>query len=166
MSAGGGGEYPGEAPIIVHADLCLVAPQMHAAVDAVLAECAARGIDAKVHESYREPATARAYYARGRTQIPPRGTVTNAPNELYSWHGFGLAVDIISASRGWDVGATWFAMVAEIAKRHGLKWGGEWTHPDLPHFQWGKCKATPSDEARRILRAGGMPAVWRAVGAA
>ena len=57
-------------------------------------------------------------------------------------------------------------MVAEIAKGHGLKWGGDWSSPDLPHFQWGRCKASPSDEARRILREQGMPAVWRAVSAA
>jgi D-alanyl-D-alanine carboxypeptidase len=166
MSAGNGGQYPGEPVLVVHADVCLLAPKMREAVDATLAECHARGLDAVVHETYREHATAVAYYKRGRTQIPPTGTVTNAPDETWSWHGYKLAADIISAKDGWNKPHGWFAMVGEIAKAHGLKWGGDWTHPDLPHVQWGKCKATPSDEARRILRESGMEAVWRAVGAA
>ncbi|MCY7380688.1 MAG: M15 family metallopeptidase [Gemmatimonadaceae bacterium] len=143
----------------------MLAPAMRRAVEYTLEECTARGIDAIVHETYREHATAVAYYKRGRTQKPPLVRVTNAPDETWSWHGYGLGVDIISRAKGWNVGRTWHAMVAEIAKRHGLKSGIDWTSPDLPHHQWGRCKATPSDEARRILREQGLPAVWRAVGA-
>lgn len=166
MSSGVSSAYPGEPPLYIHSDRCLLAPKMRAAVEATLAGCAARGLDAVVYESYRERATAVAYYRRGRTQRPPFSIVTNAPDETYSWHGYGLAVDIIHATKGWDVAETWHAMVSEIAKGHGLKWGGDWSHPDLPHHQWGRCKASPSDDARRILRESGLPAVWRAVGAA
>jgi hypothetical protein len=167
MSSGATGIYPGEPVLYVHNDLYLVAPKMRDAVDALLAECIQRGLDAMVHETYRERATALAYYKRGRTQRPPLATVTNAPDETWSWHGYGLAVDIISRKKGWDAGDFWFTAVAECAERQGLlKWGGRWTMKDLPHFQWGRCKASPSDEARRILRESGLPAVWRAVGAA
>jgi hypothetical protein len=165
MSAGTGGQYPGEPPLVIHHTIDLLAPKMRAAVTATLEECRLRGLDAVVHETYREHATAVAYYRRGRTQIPPSEIVTNAPDETWSWHGYQLAADIISESRAWSAGYAWFASMGEIAKRHGLKWGGDWNHPDLPHVQWGRCKASPSDEARRILRESGMQAVWRAVGA-
>lgn len=165
MSSGATSIYPGEPALYVHADLCMLAPLMRIAVELTLAECERRGLNAMVHETYRERATAVAYYKRGRTQRPPSSTVTNAPDETFSWHGYGLAVDIISRTNGWDKPRSWFAMVAEIGKVHGLKWGGDWTSPDLPHLQWGRCKASPSDEARRILRESGLPAVWRAVGA-
>lgn len=163
MSAGASSAYPGEPPLVVHRDVRLLAPKMEDAVLATLAECRERGIEAVVYESYRERATAEAYYRRGRTQIPPTRVVTHAPNELYSWHGYGLAVDIVHATKGWKAGESWFALVGEIGKRHGLKWGGDWTEPDLPHLQWGRCRATPSDEARRLYREGGLVAVWRAV---
>lgn len=166
MSAGTWGEYPGEPRLTIRHELELLAPKMRAAVDATLTECRRRGLDAMVHESYRSRETAEWYYRRGRTTVPPGRPVTNAPNELYSWHGYGLAVDIISATKGWNFGETWFAMMGEIAKSHGLKWGGDWSHPDLPHVQFGRCKASPSDEARRLIREGGLEAVWRAVGAA
>lgn len=165
MSAGTSSAYPGEPPLHVSADLARLAPAMRAAVTRTLADCRTRGIDAVVYEGYRARETAVAYYKRGRTQVPPQGIVTSAPDETYSWHGYGLAVDIISASKGWKVGHTWHAMVAELARPHGLKWGGDWTRPDLPHHQWGRCKASPSELARTILRGQGLAAVWRAVGA-
>ena len=46
-----------------------------------------------------------------------------------------------------------------------LDWGGDWKKPDTPHFQWGACKPSPSDQARALLASGGMVAVWKAVGA-
>lgn len=166
MSAGDKGEYPGELPLVVHHDVALLAPKMQERVTLTIEDCWKVGIDAVVYETYRERSTAVAYYARGRTQIPPTNIVTMAPNELYSWHGYALACDIISKSKGWGAGYGWFSKMGEIAKRHGLKWGGDWTHPDLPHVQWGPCRATPSDRARDLFRLGGLRAVWREVGAA
>jgi peptidoglycan L-alanyl-D-glutamate endopeptidase CwlK len=74
-------------------------------------------------------------------------------------------VDVISRSKRWSQPTSWFRKVAEIFKANGCKWGGDWTSPDLPHFQWGKCKPSPSDQARAIMRREGMQGVWRAVGA-
>ncbi len=168
MSAGRHGEYPGEPPIDVVHSLDVLAPQFRAAVEKLIADCEADGMDPIVHESYRSRETAQVYYARGRTTIPPNGTVTNAPNETFSWHGYGLAVDIISKADGWDAGGKWFLRMGHIAEQSGLKWGGRWPgkKADQPHVQWGKCKDSPSDEARRILADDGMEAVWTAVGAA
>ena len=123
------------------------------------------GLDAFVYEGQRSAALQALYFARGRTIIPPTRTVTNARSNLYSWHGYGLAVDVISLSNEWDVPASWFADVAAIFKQYDCKWGGDWKMKDLPHFQWAACKPSPSDRAREILATDGVEGVWAAVGA-
>jgi peptidoglycan L-alanyl-D-glutamate endopeptidase CwlK len=139
-----------------------LAPLFAEAVRAAISDLTAAGSDAYVYEARRSHELAVLYYARGRTIIPPHGKVTNAPDETRSWHGYGLAVDVISRSKGWDQPPSWFAYVAQTFKRHGCKWGGDWKQKDLPHMQWGRCKASPSDEARRLLAADGPVGVWRA----
>lgn len=143
----------------------ILAPRFRDGVQAALIECRSKGLDAVVYESYRSRELAQLYYARGRTVKPPTYTVTNAPDNTYSWHGYKLAVDVISRAHAWDASPEWFREVAEVFKRHGCKWGGDWKRADTPHFQWGKCNASPSSEARRLLAEQGMEAVWRAVGA-
>lgn len=158
--------YHGTAP--TH-ELTLLAPAFEAAVRAAIEECNAphNALSAIVYETYRSNELQEIYYARGRTVRPPPTPVTNASNNLYSWHGYGLAVDVIHATQGWSPERHgWFNAVAEIFKRHGCKWGGDWTSPDPPHFQWGRCKPSPSDLARELLRTQGIEAVWAAVGAA
>jgi peptidoglycan L-alanyl-D-glutamate endopeptidase CwlK len=152
----------------VSKDLNLIAPHFREAVEAAIAECAAAGLDAMVYEAYRSQALQAVYYARGRTVKPPNSPVTNAPTNRFSWHGFGLAVDVVHRTKFWnpDGGNAWFARVAEVFKRHGCAWGGDWTKPDLPHFQWGLCKPSPSDRARQLLDTGGVQAVWIELGAA
>jgi peptidoglycan L-alanyl-D-glutamate endopeptidase CwlK len=155
----------GSPESLVSRDMTLLAPRFTKAIEAALAECKSKGLDAYVYEAYRSNELQAMYYARGRTVIPPEKPVTNAPNNLLSWHGYGLAVDVISRARRWDQPREWFEEVAEVLKRFEVKWGGDWTKPDLPHFQWGKCKPSPSDFARQLIGAEGMQAVWKVVGA-
>lgn len=151
--------------LAVNRDLGVLAPRFRRAVERALAECRARGLDAFVYEGYRSPELQAHYHARGRTIVPPYAPVTNARSNLHSWHGFGLAVDVISASVGWNPGEAWYARVAAIFRAHGLRWGGEWVMRDLPHFQWGRCKPSPSARARELYAKGGVRAVWGVVGA-
>jgi len=146
-------------------DLTKLAPRFRVAVERALYDCHADGLDVWVYEGLRSPELQAAYYRRGRTEIPPHKPVTNAKSNLYSWHGFGLAVDVISQSRHWYETPQWFARVAEHFKRHGCKWGGDWKMRDLPHMQWGRCKASPSDRARVLFAEGGFKRVWEEVGA-
>lgn len=155
----------GTAHEAVSRDESLLAPLFRAQVDAAIVECGRRGLDAFVFEAHRSDALAAEYYAKGRTVIPPTRTVTNAPNARYTWHGYGLAVDVISRAHLWSVPESWFRAVADVFKAHGCKWGGDWRMKDLPHFQWGKCKPSPSDLARSLYASGGVVAVWKAVGA-
>ena len=151
-------------------DFGLLAPAFAAAVKAALEECnsAANSLDAICYEAYRSQELQALYYARGRTIIPPPHTVTNAPTNRYSWHGYGLAVDIVHRTKYWKPpgGEAWFRKVAGIFKRHNCSWGGDWTHPDTPHFQWHRCQPSPSNQARALLDKAGIQAVWGAVGAA
>jgi peptidoglycan L-alanyl-D-glutamate endopeptidase CwlK len=162
MSAGAGNQSTK-----VSKDLALLAPRFAEAIREAIDECRASGLDAMVYEAYRSQALQALYYARGRTIIPPKHTVTNAPTNLHSWHGYGLAVDVVHRTKFWkpEGGEHWFQRVAEIFKQHSCSWGGDWTKPDTPHFQWHRCKASPSAEARKLIMAGGLEAVWRAVGA-
>jgi peptidoglycan L-alanyl-D-glutamate endopeptidase CwlK len=153
------------AVAVVSRDPQLLAPKFRVAVDAALADCAAGGLDAFVYEAYRSGETQAIYFARGRTVVPPTRPVTNASSNLFSWHGYGLAVDVISRSREWDVPLSWYEAVAECFKAHGCRWGGDWVMKDLPHFQWGPCRPSPSDRARELIATGGLEAVWEAVGA-
>ena len=146
-------------------DVNTLAPKFRAAVEKSIAECVAKGIDAMVYEAYRSQELQSLYYQRGRTVVPPRDTVTNAASNLFSWHGYGLAVDVVSRAKGWDQPETWFASVAEVFRANGCRWGGEWKMKDLPHFQWGLCKPSPSDRARELISTAGLRAVWEAVGA-
>lgn len=147
-------------------DLRVLAPLFQKAVLAALDECHAVGLDAYVFEAYRSPELQELYWHRGRDVKPPTHPVTNARSNLFSWHGYGLAVDVISEAHAWNQPVTWFEKVAEIFKRHGMKWGGDWKARDLPHFQWGRCKPSPSDRARELLAEGGYKRVWHEVGAA
>ncbi|MDB4950936.1 MAG: hypothetical protein JWM27_3585 [Gemmatimonadetes bacterium] len=154
--AGGGG---------VNRDPARLAPAFRAAVQKAVDECNRRGLDAFVYEGFRSQELQKLYYARGRTVIPPHETVTNAATNLYSWHGYGLAVDVISQAHEWSVPDEWFGKVAAVFKQFNCKWGGDWKTPDLPHFQWGPCKPSPSELARQLIRTQGVEAVWKAVGA-
>lgn len=139
-------------------DLDALAPKFRERVEAAVDECWQNGLDAYVFETLRCRELAELYHARGTSK---------APNELYSWHGYGLAVDVISKKDGWDPPEGWFRKVADIFRKHGCDWGGDWkTFKDLPHFQLGGLKASPSEKARTILREAGMRGVWKNVGAA
>jgi peptidoglycan L-alanyl-D-glutamate endopeptidase CwlK len=141
-------------------------PKLVAALEAGLARCHTAGLDAFIYESFRSPELQALYYKRGRTVIPPKQKVTNARSNLYSWHGFYLAVDVISRSKEWGAGEEWFQEMAACMKAGKLlKAGIDWKMHDMPHIQWGRCKPSPSNLARTILQSRGMEAVHRAVGA-
>jgi peptidoglycan L-alanyl-D-glutamate endopeptidase CwlK len=85
---------------------------------------------------------------------------------VHSWHGFGLAADVIHRTKRWSAPAQWWHTMGSVFKAHGCTWGGDWkSFPDLPHVQWGAMPNSPDDEDRRLLANGGTVAVWRRWGA-
>ena len=99
-----------------------LAPKFRAAVETAVADCNAKGLDAIVYEAFRSQELQSLYYCRGRTVVPPHEIVTNAASNLFSWHGYGLAVDVISRSHEWDRPESWFAQVAEAFRAAGCRW--------------------------------------------
>lgn len=89
-------------------------------------------------------------YAQGRTK-PGKGIVTNAePGESY--HNFGLAFDFVvmeGPKAIWNQNNPQWKRFVQIAKAHGLDWGGDWKKfPDYPHFQLKGAPTLPSLRAR------------------
>ena len=152
---------PTPAEVACDRSLDSLAPKFRDAVQAVIEQMG----DAKISETTRTFARQSFLYGFGREYDDGRGIVTNASSQLTSWHGFGLAADIIHRDKEWNAPQSWFRLLGETGKAHGLDWGGDWHHPDLPHLQWGQCKDSPSDEARRLYAEGGLVSVWHAVGA-
>jgi len=65
-------------------DCAKLAPRFQKAVEAAILECVLGGLDAYVFEAYRSQALQAAYYARGRSVVPPDRPVTNAPRRTFS----------------------------------------------------------------------------------
>ena len=144
----------------VHRGLELCAPKFAAAVQAMLKDLEG-GRSEWAFETLRTPERQRFLYGFGRDYDDGRGKVTNAQTSLYSWHGFGMAVDVVEKdATPWDAPVSFWNEIGEAAEAHGLAWGGRWRKPDLPHVQWGKCKASPTALDRALLEAEGMGSVW------
>lgn len=141
-----------------------VAPKFRAAIERVLARMAALGKPAVVAESLRTNEREEYLYGFGRKYDDGRGIVTHCRDCTQSWHCFGLAVDIVHAKLAWDAPASFWQALRECAEAEGLVSGAQFTHPDLPHVQWGHpMRLTPSAHALELQREGGNEAVWREV---
>lgn len=164
---------PAEVP--VQWSLDGLAPQFRAAVDRVLARMRTEGHDPTVFETLRTEERQRFIYGFGRDYDDGRGIVTHSDSAADTWHGYGLAVDIVSKSRLWSADPMfWFALGA-AARAEGLLWGADWNNNgssdderfvDRPHVQWGRMRRSPSSRAVALKTTGGNAAVWREVGAA
>jgi peptidoglycan L-alanyl-D-glutamate endopeptidase CwlK len=155
-----------EIETLRESDLGCCAPLFRAAVMRGLARANGGGFPLKIEETCRCQRLQDIYFAQG---------TTHAQSVLRAWHAYGAAVDVVHPERGWDLypggrsySEAWVTGVVTAMKAEGLlSWGGDWTSfKDYPHWQHGKCKPTPSDEAVRLYQAAGKAAVWKAIGAA
>lgn len=156
---------PKEVPACT--DLSVCAPRFAQAVRSAIAEMERAGFDPIVSETLRTDARESYLHGFGRLYDDGRGIVTNADNAHESWHGYGLAADLISRAHQWGAPASFWQALGVAAHDEGLAWGGDWPHlVDRPHVQWGDpMRRSPSQQAEDLRRAGGLNAVWAAVGA-
>ena len=93
-------------------------------------------------------------------------TITDAPPG-YSWHQYGLAVDIAIEDAhnvaDWnDTHPVWIDMVAK-GQSLGMVSGDCWHLKDGPHWQMtGSFGVRPNAEVINLLTTGGTIAVWKA----
>jgi|SRR5208282_2063510 len=105
-------------------------------------------------------------YAQGRTA--PGTKVTDAAPG-HSWHGFGLAVDLVPMDQeppqpDWTISHPVWQRLISAGTSLGLVAGAQFrTFPDWPHFQYtaGVFPVSPDDEMRYILMDKGIAAVWQ-----
>lgn len=135
-----------------------LAPAFRAKVVRVCERMEGHGHDPVVFETLRLPALQAEYFRRGTSR---------QRDVLRSMHAYGLAVDLISQSAGWNYSDEWKADLILSAKAEDLTIGGLWKNPvDWPHLQWGTIPGAVPDVLVSTFNSGGLAAVWAHVGAA
>jgi hypothetical protein len=164
-------ELEEKARSLVQNDPAGLAPKFRDITDEVLAALNALGIDAVSHECIRSDELAAIYHEL---------SVSKAVDANHTWHKWGLARDIISKSRGWDVyperkadgslvggDPTWYTHVFEAFMEAGLHIGANFHSIfDAPHVQWGGMPDAPTDALIAFGEKEGLSALWLKVGAA
>ncbi len=125
-------------------DIRIERPKLHPWLDVKLGKlldaCAKEGIYLIITEGFRSVARQNALYAQGRTK--PGNIVTNARGTSYSsQHMWGVAVDFAINDKKLLYNSKYMQKVANIAKKLGFGWGGDWkSFKDTPHLylkKWG-----------------------------
>ncbi|MED4399755.1 M15 family metallopeptidase [Metabacillus fastidiosus] len=103
-----------------------------------LNECKEAGVDIFITETYRSQARQDYLYAQGRTRSGQKVTWTRN-----SRHTNRLAWDIaVNKPKDlYDVAI--LKQAGTIAKKLGITWGGNWSTPDMPHFEVTKDWVAP-----------------------
>jgi hypothetical protein len=122
--------------------------------DAVLKKEGVTGIF--INETLRSLAVQMAYYSRSRMAVADVKKMYSAAGlyrigdeeakkavtwTLASNHIQGLAADLVPEINGiisWNAPAAVWQRMGEIGGECGLTWGGKWTQPDNPHFEYTK----------------------------
>lgn len=155
------------APVAVERSPALLAPRFGMRLAGVLRDLEGQGHTPCIVETMRTDARQAYLYGFGRLYDDGRGIVTHSLDADETWHGFGLAADVVCGIRWWDAPDDFWDALGASARAHGLAWGGDWLRfRDRPHLQFGApMRRSPSPRAARLRLTGGLPAVWREVGA-
>lgn len=117
------------------------------------------GLDVGIHMGLRTFEHQKKLFDQGRTT--PGKIITKA-RPGYSYHNYGLAVDIVFKDNGkwsWDEKHDW-AFLGELGKKLGLRWGGDFKSiKDRPHFEYNTTLKI--SDCLRHYKNGGMENVWR-----
>lgn len=106
----------------VERDLALLVPAFRSVLQDVVADMEAQGFDPLVHETYRSRARAETLSRKG-------------VGIVQSMHCYGVAADVISASKRWSAPPAFWRALRDCAEARGLTSGARWQRRDLPHVQ-------------------------------
>ena len=135
-------------------DITLCHPRIQTLAAELIKECEKQGLQIKIGETLRTTAEQDALYAQGRTK--PGNIVTNAKGSSYkSQHQWGIAFDFYLkmdvdgdgkiADDAYNDSKGHFRKAAEIGKKLGLAWGGDWSSiVDKPHLYLPDWGSTPT----------------------
>jgi len=114
-------------------DLNELLPYVKELAQQLVAKCSQIGVPICITETYRSQERQNELYKQGRTT---KGQIVTWTKN--SKHITRRAFDFVPLKNGQ---ADWndlskFKRVADIGKTLGLTWGGDWSTPDRPHFQY------------------------------
>ncbi len=136
-------------------------PLLRGAGEQLLDRCAVEGVPLLVTQGLRTWEEQEALYAQGRSAP---GRIVTLARGGHSYHNFGLAFDVVvldaMGKADWNPAHPGWQRAGAVGKSLGLEWGGDWTKPDLPHFQYSGGLST---ERCRALYPRGLAAVWQEV---
>lgn len=134
-------------------DINELATNAQKACKAFLEECKAQGLKVLITETYRSQERQNYLYEQGRTT---KGNIVTWTK--YSRHTSRRAWDICQNVKGQEYSnTTFFRRCGDIARSMGIIWGGDWSTPDMPHFEvsegWeykGDDNAMTTDEKKKF----------------
>lgn len=130
-------------------------PIFRAQLECMIARQKKGGWAPLVQETKRSQTLQSIYYKKK----PP---VTRVKDVATGFHGYGLAADVISATKGWS-DPKFFYWQAQHAESCGLMAGYFWKKlPDAPHIQYAGWGNSPPLWARRLL-ADSLPMIWQTI---
>lgn len=126
-------------------------PEAQFACNLFLKECEKQGLKVLITETYRSQERQNYLYSQGRTN----------QNKIVTWtkhsrHTSRRAWDICQNVKGQEYSnTTFFRRCGEIARNLGIVWGGDWSTPDMPHFEvdanWRYKEETMTEEERKTF---------------
>lgn len=143
-----------------------VCPKLAGLIRQMAVMLSEEGIELHVTQALRSWSQQQALFAQGRTA--PGNRVTDAEGG-YSWHNFGLAVDVapfVDKKPDWNASHACWQRIFAVGKSLGLAEGACWHKPDDPHLQLIDYPETPTDEDRQLFLDAGEVAVWEKYGLA
>lgn len=133
--------------------LGFLAPAFRSKAEHLLQMMEGRGHDPVIFETLRLPAVQAEYFRR---------KTSRQKDVLWSMHGHGLAIDVISKSVGWNYSSEWKEDLQDICAELQLTCGGLWKNPvDWPHVQWGTIPGAVPKELVAAYNSGGLYASWK-----
>lgn len=137
-----------------------LAPRFARTLVLALSECRRRGLSVGVFEGWRSEHRQASLYRLGRSI--PGNVVTNARDSSYSWHGYGLAADVVfvgsDGAWDWSVPDPDWDDLARVMEDFGIWRPIAW---DKPHFQPRAVPPSPSEVVRGLMLSGNVTQVWR-----